>query len=306
MQLDINNIGITHTEPKSMVFVSGLARAGTTKVLNELYKANLFYSLTYANFPFALMPRFWHNASNSENEHLRAHNDNIYVTSNSPEAIEEVFWKTILPEYYSKSYLPAQTITNENLNTYFQYINSFNNSDKIYLAKNNNLLLRLSSFSKKLNNAKYIYLFREPTSHAASLLNMHKRFVAMQQQDNFVLEYMDYLGHYEFGMHHKPFFMEQNISHDLYSIDYWISIWEQYYRKLIEINPKNSIYISFDNLTRKPNESINRIFRFLDMNNSVENLLPYDKFSNISTKNQHESSQKIYIELLNLERQSTL
>ena len=41
------------------VFITGLARAGTTILLNALYKSNLFASLSYSDMPFVLAPNLW-------------------------------------------------------------------------------------------------------------------------------------------------------------------------------------------------------------------------------------------------------
>ena len=41
------------------VFITGLARAGTTILLNALYKSNIFASLSYADMPFVLAPNLW-------------------------------------------------------------------------------------------------------------------------------------------------------------------------------------------------------------------------------------------------------
>ena len=41
------------------VFVAGLARSGTTMLLNAIYQSNQFASLTYDDMPFILAPNFW-------------------------------------------------------------------------------------------------------------------------------------------------------------------------------------------------------------------------------------------------------
>ena len=41
------------------VFIAGLARSGTTILLNAIYQSNQFASLTYDNMPFILAPNFW-------------------------------------------------------------------------------------------------------------------------------------------------------------------------------------------------------------------------------------------------------
>ena len=79
------------------VFVAGLARSGTTIFLNAIYQSNQFASLTYDDMPFILAPNLWKKISPKKIHgelQERAHGDSIRVSSNSPEAFEEVFWKT--------------------------------------------------------------------------------------------------------------------------------------------------------------------------------------------------------------------
>ena len=41
------------------IFIAGLARAGTTILLNALYESNNFASLSYADMPFVLAHNLW-------------------------------------------------------------------------------------------------------------------------------------------------------------------------------------------------------------------------------------------------------
>ena len=79
------------------VFVTGMARSGTTILLQALHDTGKFASLTYADMPFVLSPNLW-SKFNHNNQHEksqeRAHGDGIIVDTNSPEAFEEIFWKT--------------------------------------------------------------------------------------------------------------------------------------------------------------------------------------------------------------------
>ncbi len=46
----------SRSSEKSHVFIAGMARSGTTILLNSVYKSNIFASLTYADMPFVLAP----------------------------------------------------------------------------------------------------------------------------------------------------------------------------------------------------------------------------------------------------------
>ena len=41
------------------IFIAGLARSGTTILLNSIYKSDIFASLTYEDMPFILAPNLW-------------------------------------------------------------------------------------------------------------------------------------------------------------------------------------------------------------------------------------------------------
>ena len=79
------------------VFIIGLARSGTTVLLNALYKSDIFASLSYKEMPFALAPNLWSKIYFNKKDIgfvERAHQDGIKVSIESPEAFEEIFWMT--------------------------------------------------------------------------------------------------------------------------------------------------------------------------------------------------------------------
>ena len=58
---------------------------------------NLHHYL-YADMPFILAPNLWSKINLNHQTELseRAHGDGILINSESPEAFEEVFWKTFV------------------------------------------------------------------------------------------------------------------------------------------------------------------------------------------------------------------
>ena len=84
---------------KPHIFVCGLPRSGTTILMKTLYETNEFASLTYRDMPFVVLPNIWSKISNKIKANKlkeRIHEDNISINIDSPEALEEVFWKTKL------------------------------------------------------------------------------------------------------------------------------------------------------------------------------------------------------------------
>ena len=98
MAFDIESTFISPPEEGDMhVFVAGLARSGTTILLNAIHESHKFASLSYNDMPFVLAPNLWSKISfDKKNIGLieRSHGDGIKISTESPEAFEEVFWKT--------------------------------------------------------------------------------------------------------------------------------------------------------------------------------------------------------------------
>ena len=96
------------------VFVTGMARSGTTILLQALHDTGKFASLTYADMPFVLSPNLW-SKFNHNNQHEksqeRAHGDGIIVDTNSPEAFEEIFWTTYDQEKAEKKLFTLRPVS---------------------------------------------------------------------------------------------------------------------------------------------------------------------------------------------------
>lgn len=226
------------------VFVTGLARAGTTILFNTIFNSNEYAAIKYSGMPFLLMPNIWSIIHKSKKTDLteRAHGDGIMFNQDSPEAFDEYFWKVFLKDIYiSEKFLLPHSISDVLLSEYLNYIKLVCVSQKKtkYLSKNNNNILRLHSISKLKANNFFLLVYRNPGDHAMSLLKEHKLFSSIHINDHFSLKYFDLLGHHEFGLHHKPFLFNTESESELACFskdepDYWLCIWKQYYRYVIE------------------------------------------------------------------------
>ena len=78
-------------------FVAGLARAGTTVLMRRFHTTGAFRSLTYRDMPFVLAPNLWRRLMRSSRREVaateRAHGDSMLVDVDSPESLDEVFWR---------------------------------------------------------------------------------------------------------------------------------------------------------------------------------------------------------------------
>ena len=225
---------------KSHVFITGLPRSGTTSLLNFLYSSNQYASLTYKHMPFILSPNFsklFHKKNLSKKERL--HGDGISYDINSPEALDEIFFN------YDKEF-----IKNELIN-YIKLILLSENKNK-YLSKNNLNFKRIDLINSILPISTFLIPIREPLQHANSLLNQHLNFSQLQQKNDFIRRYMNYVGHNEFGLNHKPWNNPINFN-NLNDINYWLEQWCLFYQNIL-INYQsynNCIFIIYEKLNDK-------------------------------------------------------
>ena len=246
---------------KPHVFVSGLARAGTTILMRALYDSGQFASLTYNDMPFVLCPNLWSRVSGLSQSKRpaqeRAHGDGIMVDVQSPEALDEVFWRV----FEGKTYIHADklvphTPAPETIHAYGDYMRLVmrRHGKARYLTKNNNTILRLPAIRESFANAIFLIPLRDPLAHAHSLLAQHIRF---RDADEFTQSYMPWLGHHEFGATHRPFRLPVPIEEigTPNELDYWIQQWIQYYtyvEQLLDRAPERCYLIPYEDLCAVP------------------------------------------------------
>lgn len=249
------------------VFVAGLARAGTTVLMRSLYQSGQFRSLTYRDMPFVLMPKTWSGISSLFRRHKaeeeRAHGDRVMVNFDSPEAFEEIFWRSFCGEdYIFDGALTPHCPDEETIGQFRRFVGNVlasgeSSGQSRYLSKNNNNLLRLSALSEAFPEAVIFIPFREPLQHALSLKRQHELFLKTHASDSFALHYMNWLGHHEFGGNHRPFrFGESGLSIEDYkpdSLDYWLCCWADSYAYVLKNLPRTARLISYEKLCAPDN-----------------------------------------------------
>ena len=244
VMFDIENSAISINQiNENHVFVLGLARSGTTILLNALYESNEFASLSYGDMPFVLAPNLWSKLSfNKQDSDLveRAHGDGIKISKESPEAFEEVFWMTFAED-------DEDTI--EKFKNYVQLINHKYQKQR-YLSKNNQNIRRLELISNTFPNSKILIPFRNPIQHAYSLLSQHQRFIKDSKKDNFISNYMKWIGHTEFGPNYIPIHNKNLCFEDDLNINHWLEQWYLTYKNSYKNlkNKKNVYFICYEKL----------------------------------------------------------
>ena len=257
--------GIEHpvqTDHTSAVLITGLARAGTTALTRALTDRGPFASLDYSNMPVLLAPRLWSKfyKPKKKEEKERAHGDGIKVGLASVEALEEYFFKVATNDrFISITQLHLHEISAEENDLYRRYTKSLCDNGQIYLAKNNNAILRLKSILPQNSDMKVFVLVREPLQHAFSLMKQHQKFEKEQTEDPFILEYMNWLGHHEFGLGQLPFHLSEAAPQetDRAQLNYWLERWVDYYNYAKTLSTIQ--FIAYEDFVAEPKKVLERI-----------------------------------------------
>lgn len=255
------------------VYVAALARAGTTVLLEAIHASGQFASLTYRSMPFVMAPWTWGAISRPRRAKPgamkeRAHGDRIKVGVDSPEAFEEVFWNT----YAARATLdldglkPAGAPAAPVLERYRHFVRRLLARDaryhgpRRYLCKNNNHLLRLPWLRAAFPDALVVTPFRHPADHVQSLMRQHERFLARHAEDPFALEYMDWLGHHEFGAHFLPFKLGDGLvpedAEALQDPAYWVRYWTAVHAYVLEHHGEAVAWFDYDAFCAAPGDSL--------------------------------------------------
>ena len=240
------------------IFISGMARSGTTILLNALHETKNFASLTYDDMPFILSPNIWSflakNSSDLEKRE-RAHKDGIRIDNKSPEAFEEIFWKMF--DNYDKKLICEFT----------NFINlvCLKYGKKRYLSKNNQNVKRIDMLLKNYPNSKIIIPFRDPMQQAISLLRQHNNFIYLHKESNFIRRYMQWVGHSEFGSDYDPLFTDDAKEHNTQSINHWLEQWFLCYRFLKNYQCEPNVkFLSYESLCNIP-DVWDSLLKFLEV-----------------------------------------
>lgn len=204
---------IKNLQPDPPVWICGMARSGSTVLLEMLSSLPAFTSHRYSDYPWLWTPYWWNHLHarlplRSAPSQERAHRDRIRVTRDSAEAFEEVFWMHYFPDRHD----PAvdQTIGADVSNVAFErFLDQHQRKLLVirgarrYLAKANYQLSRLSYLHRLYPQARFIVPVREPLAQVASLAKQDRLFCQLDSEDSAVSAHLARIGHFEFGPHKR-------------------------------------------------------------------------------------------------------
>jgi len=284
------------------IFVAGLARSGSTILLETLARSAAVASHRYSDFPAIFTPYWWSRIQQSapggsqpEKAIARAHADGLMVTQNSPEAMEEPLWMAHFPDAHhpAKNQVLSADTSNPAFESFYRdhirkllLIRGRNR----YLAKGNYNLTRLPYLLNLFPNARFVAPVRQPENHIASLMKQHRLFVAGENRFPRSLAHMRRVGHFEFGIDRRPI-----NAGDPRTIEEVVALWKQgdeirgwarYWAHLhrwlaMELRDNSSLrgavqVVRFEDLCSTPLETLAALFSHCDLaeEHLVEELAP--------------------------------
>ncbi len=260
------------------VFITSLARAGTTLLLELLVGTGAFAAHTYREMPFVLCPMTWRSISGGFRRKAslreRAHGDGMEVGFDSPEAFEEVIWKAFWPKKYEAERIGtwSQADRDPEFEAAFRdhmrkliALRSEDGSRKRYVSKNNANIARLPLLATLFPDCAIVVPFRNPASHTASIARQHANFLALHRRDAFARKYMEWIGHYEFGLAFRPFAFCGVRPQDEPDGEYWLDYWARAYTFVLDTAPRQVVFLDYDRLLGSANATFERLASVLEI-----------------------------------------
>lgn len=197
------------------IFVTSLARSGTTIILEALNSHPDCGSHNYSDYPFPYVSHFWHMLRmftpmpQKGKKVERAHKDRLKVNKESPEAIDEMIWMAFFENLHNVeavNALGAQD-SNEEFEVFFKnHVKKllYLRKSKRYLAKNNYNITRVGYILKMFPDARFVVPVRDPLAHIYSMVKQHRLISEAQKDDERAVNFMRRHGHFEFGIDFRP------------------------------------------------------------------------------------------------------
>ncbi|MGH8249922.1 MAG: sulfotransferase [Steroidobacteraceae bacterium] len=277
------------------VFITGLARSGTTILLNTFSKLPYVGTHRYRDFPFLFFPYFWNRfqsrIAKPEQPVERAQRDRIRITRDSPEAFEEPIWTHFFPHIHDENACHQLTAADDQPKFdafYSEHLRKLLllRGGERYVSKGNYNVTRIAYIANLLPDARFVVPVRHPVAQVDSLLRQHKLFTRYSEQDKRVPAYMRAAGHYEFGPQRVPINLDEVQSRRI--AEAWANgddalgyaaMWRSVYSHVGELardhaGPGARIRIvRYEDLCADPVRILRQLFEFCGFTGGVEEML---------------------------------
>lgn len=200
------------------IFITGLARSGTTILLNVFSSLPNIGTHRYRDFPFLFVPYAWNQfqdrIASTDKPVERPHKDRICITKESPEAFEEPIWEYFFPFVHKPDARHVLTVSDDNSQFNSFYVEHLRKvlllrGRERYVSKGNYNIARLEYIAHLLPDTFFVIPIRHPLTHVNSLVRQHRLFSRYSEEDRRVPEYMRAAGHYEFGPQRVPINLDE-------------------------------------------------------------------------------------------------
>lgn len=265
------------------IYLSGVARAGSTILLETLARHPDLVSHRYRDYPPVFTPYWWNRflervPQRDPSPRERSHRDGITVTPESPEAFEEILWMAFFPDLHGPA--RSEVLTSETSHPEFEafYRSHLRKLLRVrggrrYLAKGNYNVTRLEYLLRLFPDARFVIPVRSPAGHVASLMKQHALFCEGERRHPAALRHLRRVGHFEFGLDRRPI----NTGDDAAvaaivaawargdEIEGWSGYWISIYRYLADRLDANadlraaSLVVRYEDLCGAPRETIRRV-----------------------------------------------
>lgn len=271
------------------IYITGLARAGTTITLEMLNKHPDVAAHRYLHMVLPYTPHWTQNITDytpiMTSPVERLHKDRIAVTRDSPEAVEEIFWQKFFTKTHDESLSNILNIRTQNPqfeSFYRDHLKKLliNQKATRYLAKNNYNVARMEYLHKLFPDVKFIIIIRNPFDHIASLAKQDRILKELEYEDPRLLDWTKIIGHREFGTakvcinYNNPEITQRIRAlwrHKETYIEGWAVYWAEtysYIQKKLETNPnlaKASLMVRYEDLCEKSDVTIDKIIDHIEL-----------------------------------------
>lgn len=267
------------------IYIAGLARAGSTILLELLAEHPEVGTHQYRDFPPIYTPVMWNwllkrMPTRPAEPTERAHKDRILITPESPEAMEEAIWMHFFPDVHDPArpnVLDAETSQPAFERFYRDHLAKILliRGASRYLSKGNYNVSRLGYLKRLFPDARFVVPVRDPVHHIASLMKQHRLFQEAERRDGRILAHMRRVGHFEFGLDMRPI----NVGHDAATqrilrlleegeaVRGWAAYWADIYahvREVLEADAalrEATLVVRYHELCRDAGRVLGEVFR---------------------------------------------
>jgi hypothetical protein len=267
------------------IYIAGLARSGSTALLECITAFPGIASHRYRDFPWVFTPYWWNQfleraPRRKPRLRPRIHADGLAVSPESAEALEEPLWLAAFSspctagaiEQWQSSVTMAQGDTDRFANFYRRHVQKLLlvRGGNRYACKGNYHVARLEYLLSLFPDARFVVPIRRPADHVASLIKQHRLFVDGETAHPRALEQMNATGHFEFGLGRRAIVLDDPSTAD--SIEQlwtsgeepraWARYWSHVYGYLarrIAANPalaKATLIVRYENLCCHATETL--------------------------------------------------